>query len=54
MNVTQELFEKHYCGNNKNLFKKNEHGDYILPAIQDAWAGWNAAFLYLEKENVQS
>jgi Skp family chaperone for outer membrane proteins len=32
---------------NKYAARRNEHGDYVLPAVQDAWAGWDAAHKYL-------
>ena len=37
-------FEKSYLGGNKHTGRRNEHGDYVLPSIQDAWAGWRAAY----------
>ncbi len=45
----REHFESHYLGNNKQLARRNEHEDYVLPSIQNAWAGWLAsAKFYLD------
>lgn len=41
--MSREAFERIHCGGNKHIARRNEHGDYVLPAIQDAWAGWQAA-----------
>lgn len=35
----REDFEKSYLGGNKHMGRRNEHGDYVLPSIQDAWGG---------------
>lgn len=40
----REDFEKSYLGGNKHTGRRNEHGDYVLPSIQDAWGGWRAAY----------
>lgn len=40
----REDFEKSYLGGNKHMGRCNEHGDYVLPSIQDAWGGWRAAY----------
>ena len=40
----REDFEKSYLGGNKHMGRRNEHGDYVLPSIQDAWGGWRAAY----------
>ncbi len=45
----RELFETQYVIN-KQTYRRNEHGDYVLPSIQDAWAGWKAAFEYIESQ----
>lgn len=37
-------FEREYAVN-KVTARRNEHGDYVLPSIQDAWAGWKAGML---------
>ncbi len=41
--MSREAFERIHCGGNKRITRRNEHGDYLSPAIQDAWAGWQAA-----------
>lgn len=45
--MNREQFEKLHCGNNPHTTRRNEHGDYVLPSVQDAWAGfqtgWQAA-----------
>lgn len=38
----REKFERIHCGGNKQIARRNEHGDYVLPSIQDAWHGWQA------------
>lgn len=48
MNDTKALerkqFEEVHCGNNLHLTRKNSTtGEYVLPSINDAWAGWQAA-----------
>lgn len=35
-------FETAHCGGNKHTCRRNEHGDYVLPSVQDAWAGWQS------------
>ena len=41
----REDFEKSYLGGNKHKGRRwHEHGDYVLPSIQDAWCGWRAAY----------
>lgn len=40
----REDFERLYLGGNKHTGRRNEHGDYVLPSIQDAWDGWRAAY----------
>lgn len=37
-------FELLYLGGNKHTARRNEHGDYVLPSIQDAWCGWKSAY----------
>ena len=37
-------FEKFYLGGNKSTARRNKHGDYLLPSIQDAWGGWRLAY----------
>lgn len=44
--LIRQHFESEYLGNNKKTAIRNEHGDYVLPSIQDAWAGWLAASKY--------
>lgn len=40
----REQFEEVHCGNNPHLTRKNSTTDeYVLPSINDAWAGWQAA-----------
>lgn len=41
MNIEQErqAFE---AGINPHCRKRNEHGDYVVPEIQDRWDGWQA------------
>jgi hypothetical protein len=34
------LFEMTHCGGNKQATRRNEHGDYVLPSVQDAWSGF--------------
>lgn len=41
--MSREAFERIHCGGNARITRRNEHGDYVSPAIQDAWAGWQAA-----------
>lgn len=41
--MNREAFERIHCGGNARITRRNEHGDYVSPAIQDAWAGWQAA-----------
>ena len=43
-------FERDYLKNNKKLRYRNEHGDYVIPSIQDAWAGWLAAYRNVYRE----
>lgn len=39
----RKAFERTYLGGNKQTARQNEHGEYVLSSIQDAWAGWYAA-----------
>ena len=41
--TVRKAFEDNYLGGNKQTARRNEYGDYVLPSIQDAWAGWRAA-----------
>jgi len=44
--MSREAFEAEHCGGNKHTTRRNEHGDYVLPSVQDAWAGWQAALAW--------
>ncbi len=49
INCEQEaryMFEEIYLGDNKHAARMNEHGDYVHPSIQDAWAGWKALWVF--------
>lgn len=40
----QKRFEKIHCGGNLHATRKDTTtGDYVLPSVQDAWAGWRSA-----------
>lgn len=40
----QRLFESAHCGNNRDTVRKNSTtGEYVLPSINDAWAGFQTA-----------
>lgn len=47
----KELFEKVYLGGNGHAGRINEHGRYVHPSVQDAYAGWKAAFELLNAPN---
>jgi hypothetical protein len=40
----REDFEMYHLRGNKHTMRRNEHGDYVLPSIQDAWCGWRSAY----------
>ena len=42
-NSSRDAFEKDYCADNKHTTRRNEVGDYVLPSINDAWCGYEAA-----------
>ena len=44
MSKMQEAFEKEHCGNNPHTTRRNEHGDYVLPWVQDAWSGFQTGY----------
>lgn len=37
---TRKFFEEIYLGKNSLTARRNEIGDYVLPSIQDAYAGF--------------
>lgn len=40
----QRLFESAHCGNNRDVVRKNSTtGEYVLPSVNDAWAGFQTA-----------
>ncbi len=39
----REAFERVHLGGVKKLARRNEHGEYVAPSINDAWAGWQSA-----------
>ncbi|HEY0662217.1 MAG TPA: hypothetical protein VGD21_12960 [Lysobacter sp.] len=39
----RSLFERVHLGGVKKLARRNEHGEYVAPSINDAWAGWQSA-----------
>ena len=39
----KRLFESLHCGNNKHTTRMNEHGNYVIPATQDAFSGFVTA-----------
>jgi len=39
---SREVFEAVHLGGNKQAARRNEHGDYVLPSVQDAYAGWSS------------
>lgn len=43
--ASRAAFEKLHLGGNKQVARRNEHGYYVVPAVADAWAGWDAAFI---------
>lgn len=46
---SQKLFEKVHCGNNPHNIRKNTTtNEYVLPCVQDAYAGWQSAVEHLE------
>lgn len=47
-------FEKLFLGGNKHTSRRNEVGDYVLPSIRDAYAGWSAAFELMAGKKEQS
>lgn len=54
MDVKQEdlcrvAFEINHLENNKNLCRRNEHGVYVSPPIQDAWAGWQTCWEWYQE-----
>jgi len=40
--MSREAFEAKHCGGNPHTTRRNEHGDYVLPSVQDAWSGWQS------------
>ncbi len=47
---SHRLFEKHHCGNSPQLTRRNStDGSYVLPFVQDAYAGWCSAMQYMEQ-----
>lgn len=47
---SRRLFEKHHCGNNPHVIRRNSTDDsYVLPSVQDAYAGWCSAMQYTEQ-----
>lgn len=46
----RDSFERDYLSGNKQTARRNEHGFYVLPSIQDAWSGWQAAYEFLFKQ----
>lgn len=42
LNATRQHFECIHLGGNRERARCNEHGDYVLPSVQDAWAGWRS------------
>ena len=48
--LIRQSFEVIYLNSNKMTARKNTTtGDYVLPSIQDAWAGWKAGCLFMRK-----
>ena len=39
------LFKEKYLGNSELLARRNEAGDYVIPAIQDAWGGFLGCYM---------
>ena len=48
-NQEREAFE---AGINPHCRKRNEHGDYVVPEIQDRWDGFQAGAAY-QREQVK-
>ena len=46
----RNCFESEYLNKAGRYAKRNEAGDYVNPAIQDAWSGWREAFHFLLTE----
>jgi hypothetical protein len=43
-------FERLHCGNNPWATRKNSTtGDYVLPCVQDAYAGWYTCYSVMLK-----
>lgn len=42
LNATREHFECIHLGGNMERARRNEHDDYVLASVQDAWAGWRS------------
>lgn len=44
----RDEFESFYLKKNRHTARRNSIGDYVLPAIQDVWCGWYAAYAFFE------
>lgn len=40
--MSREAFELNYCGGCHQFTRRNQHGDYVLPSVQEAWLGWQS------------
>ena len=39
------IFEREHCANNPHITRKNStDGSYVLPSVQDAWAGFQTGY----------
>lgn len=41
----REVFENQL---NSQVLRRNEHGEYVLPCIQNSWAGWEECWKNLK------